>query len=181
MRPWLPLLLLLAPDVAQAATFTLSSSAFAEGGTLAKAQLNGTERCGGGGGDRSPPLAWKAPPAGTKAFAVTMFDPDARGGRGWWHWTLFDLPPDTRALEEDSGKPGNPPEGAQSAMNSFGTAGYGGACPPPGDPPHHYVFTVWAVGDDKLPFDAGSSDEEVGAWLAGHALGKATLTARYGR
>ena len=37
------------------------------------------------------------------------------------------------------------------------------------------------MGEDKLPFDAGSKDEEVGAWLAGHALGKATLTARYGR
>ena len=180
MRPWLPLLLLLAPGVAQAGPFTLTSSAFPDGGTLAKAQLNGMVRCGDGG-DLSPALAWTAPPAGTKAFAVTLFDPDARDGKGWWHWTLFDLPPDTHALEEDSGKPGSPPEGAQAAMNSFGIAGYGGACPPPGDPPHHYVFTVWAVGEDKLPFDAGSKDEEVGAWLAGHALGKATLTARYGR
>ena len=180
MRLWLPLVLLLAPGIAQAGTFTLTSSAFADGGTLAKAQLNGTERCGGGG-DQSPALAWTTPPAGTKAFAVTLFDPDARGGKGWWHWTLFDLPPDSHALEADAGKPGNSPEGALEATNSFGVAGYGGACPPPGDAPHHYVFTVWAVGEDKLPFDAGSKNEEVGAWLAGHAIGKATIVARYGR
>ena len=181
MRPWFPLILLLAPGIAQAAdTFTVTSSAFADGGTLAKAQLNGMSRCGSGG-DLSPALAWTVPPAGAKSFAVTLFDPDARGGKGWWHWTLFDLPPDTRALPEDSGKAGSPPDGAQAALNSFGTAGYSGACPPPGDPPHHYVFTVWAVGEDKLPFDAGSKDEEVGAWLAEHALGKATITARFGR
>lgn len=181
MRRWLPLLVLLAPGVARAADpFSVTSSAFADGGTLGKAQLNAMPRCGSGG-DLSPALAWKAPPAGTKAFAVTLFDPDGRGGKGFWHWAVFDLPPDTHALEEDSGKPGNPPEGAQSAMNSFGVAGYGGACPPPGDKPHHYVFTVWAVGEDKLSFDAGSQDEEVGAWLAAHALGKAVITARFGR
>ncbi len=182
MRPWIPLILFLAaPGAAQAAgTFTLTSSAFADGGTLGKAHLNAMERCGSGG-DLSPALAWTAPPAGTKAFAVTMFDPDGHGGKGLWHWTLFDLPPDTHAIEEDAGKPGNPPEGAQDALNTYGNAGYNGACPPPGEPPHHYVITVWAVGEDKLPFDAGSKDEEVGAWLAGHALGKATITARYGR
>ena len=180
MRPWFLLLLLLAPGAAHGGTFTITSSAFLDGGTLAKAQLNAMPRCGSGG-DLSPALAWSAAPVGTKAFAVTLFDPDGHGGKGWWHWTLFDLPLDTHALPEDAGKPGNPPESAQSALNSFGIAGYNGACPPPGEPPHRYVFTVWAVGEDKLPFDAGSKDEEVGAWLTGHALGKAAITARYGR
>ena len=181
MRPWLPLLLFLAPSVAQAAgTFTLTSPAFKEDGTLAKEQLNAMPRCGSGG-DLSPQLAWTSSPAGTKAFAVTLFDPDGHKGEGFWHWALFDLPVDTHALSEDAGKPGSPPDGATEATNSFGTAGYGGACPPPGDKPHHYVFTVWAVADEKLPFDAGSKDEEVGAWLAAHALGKAVITARYGR
>ena len=181
MRLWLPLLLVMTPSMGMAAgPFTLTSPAFKEDGTLAKDQLNAMPRCGSGG-DISPQLSWMAPPAGTKAFAVTMFDPDARGGKGWWHWTVFDLPVDTHALPENSGKPGAPPDGATEATNSFGVAGYGGACPPPGDKPHHYVFTVWAVGDDKLPFDAGSKDEEVGGWLAAHALGKAEITARYGR
>lgn len=181
MRRRLALFLLMTPVAAQAAgSFTLTSPAFEEGGTLAKAQLNAMPRCGSGG-DVSPQLSWTAPPAGTKAFAVTLFDPDARGGKGWWHWTLFDLPADTHALAENAGKPGSAPDGATEATNSFGIAGYGGACPPPGDKPHHYVFTIWAVGETKLPFDAGSRDEEVGAWLADHAIGKAEITARYGR
>ena len=124
---------------------------------------------------------WNTPPAGTKSLAVTLFDPDARDGKGFWHWALFDLTPELRALPEDAGKAGRSPDGSQQATNSFGTSGYGGACPPPGDPPHHYIFTLYAVGDDKLPFDSGSQAAEVGAWLAKHSLGKAEVTARYGR
>lgn len=180
MRLLLPFCLAMVPCAASAAGFTLTSPSFPADGTLARAQVNGQARCGHGG-DLSPALLWDTPPAGTRSLAVSLFDPDARDGKGWWHWALFDLPPDLRALPEGVGTPAKTPQGAREATNSFGVVGYGGACPPPGDPPHRYVFTLYAIGETRPPFDAGSQAAAVGAWLGAHAIGKAQVTARYGR
>ena len=154
--------------------FTLSTVKTTNGGKMSMAQVNSGHGCKGG---NSPPeLLWSAPPAGTESFAVTMFDLTARKGAGFWHWALFDIPASTRKVDINE-----TPEDAKSGRNDFGDAGYGGACPPPGDSAHQYRLTVWALRDPTIPFDAGSSDKEIGVYLKDHALGHADLMLSYKR
>ena len=154
--------------------FTLSTVNGANGGKLPMAQVNSGHGCKGG---NSPPeLLWSAPPAGTKSFAVTMFDLTAKKGAGFWHWALFDIPASTRKLEINQ-----TPDGAKSGRNDFGDTGYGGACPPPGDPAHQYRLSVWALRDPTISFDGGSSDKEIGTYLTDHTLGHADLMLYYKR
>lgn len=131
----------------------------------------------------SPQLSWANPPEGTKSFAVTVYDPDAPTGSGWWHWTLVNLPAQTRSLVAGAGdrqKPQLPP-GAVQGRNDYGYAGFGGACPPPGAKPHRYQFTVWALKTDKLPLDNQSSGAMVGYMLNSAALAKAEMTVKFGQ
>src|SRR5712671_3546576 len=124
-------------------------------------------------------------PSGTKTFAVTMYDPDAPTGSCWWHWVVFNIPPGTTSLPKGAGdaKKKLMPKGAIQSRTDFGSAGHGGPCPPPGNKPHRYQITVFAVDVDKLPNaknDAASA-ALVGFDLNSHALAKATLTGLYGR
>ena len=157
------------------APFTLSVLDLKTVGALPPAQV----RDGGGckGGNVPPHLAWAAVPPGTKGLALTMLDTTA----GFWHWALYDLPPDARTFEAgqapSSAKTGR---GAKTGRNDYGEPGYGGACPPPGKP-HSYRFTAWAVPDATLPLAAGAADQAIGAYLAAHALGTADLVFSYGR
>ncbi len=153
--------------------FTLTALQADEAGRLSMAQVNSGHGCKGG--NMPPTLQWSAAPAGTKGFAVTMVDLTANKGAGFWHWALFDVPPDARMLEAKQ-----LPDGARTGRNDFGDAGYGGVCPPPG-PAHQYQLTVWAMGEATLSFDAGSSDKEIGDFLKGHALGHADLVLTYKR
>ncbi len=100
---------------------------------------------GVGGANVSPALAWSGAPEGTRSYAITCFDPDAPTGSGWWHWVVTDLPVEVTSLPEGAELP---PE-ARTWVNDYGYAGWGGPWPPPG-PAHHYVFTVFAVGADRL-------------------------------
>ena len=171
-------LAVLAPSAAGAqgsdsTPFTLSTLHSDSGGKLPLAQVNSGHGCKGG---NSPPaLQWSAPPAGTKSFAVTMFDLTARKGAGFWHWALFDIASGKHDLDLNE-----VPEGSKAGRNDFGDAGYGGACPPVNES-HQYQLTVWALRDATIPFDAGSSDKEIGDFLKAHALGKAELTLYYKR
>ncbi len=135
------------------------------------------------GGNISPQLTWHGEPAGTKSFAVTVYDPDAPTGSGWWHWLVFNIPKDVHSLAEDSGNPARDmmPKGVIQARTDFGTVGYGGACPPAGDKAHRYQFTVWALDVEHLPLTADASGAMLGFNLHGHALAKAELMVTYGR
>lgn len=159
--------------------FDVTSADVRDHGTLSARQvLNGF---GCTGGDTSPQLAWSDPPAGTQSFAVTIYDPDAPTGSGWWHWVVYDLPAHARSLPAGAGKPGQLPAGARHGRNDFGTYAFGGACPPAGDKAHRYVVTVTALKVAHLPLPAEPSGAMVGFMVNANRLGSATLTATYGR
>lgn len=135
------------------------------------------------GGNTSPSLVWSGAPEGTKSFAVTVFDPDAPTGSGWWHWTVVNIPATVNSLAAGAGNQQSVklPDGAVQGRNDFGYAGFGGACPPKGDRPHHYHFKVWALKTESLPIDHGSSGALVGFMLNANKLATAEIVPVYGR
>jgi Raf kinase inhibitor-like YbhB/YbcL family protein len=135
---------------------------------------------GCGGNNQSPQLSWSGAPAGTKSFAITCFDPDAPTGSGYWHWLAFDIPASVTTLDVGAGTD-HAPAGGKSARNDYGFSSYGGPCPPKGDGPHRYVFTVYALDVANLPH---ASDQTSGAsvifLMRGHALAAGTLSGTFG-
>ena len=131
------------------------------------------------GGNRSPRLKWSGAPAGTRSFAVTLYDPDAPTGSGFWHWLVVNIPADIAELAVGAGevRGGSLPAGALQTRTDFGAPGYGGPCPPAGDHPHRYLFTVFAVKTEGLNVSADSSGAVVGfnLHLAGHGGDHGTL------
>ena len=166
---------------AQAADFKLTNTSIKAGCTVADEQVYKGFGCTGG--NVSPELSWSGAPTGTKSFALTVYDPDAPTGSGFWHWVVVDIPPTAMALPKGAGKPGAPglPAGALMTRTDWGAPGYGGPCPPKGDKPHRYQFTLFAVDLPKLDVTADSSAAVVGFNLHYHTLAKASLTATYGR
>lgn len=160
------------------AELSLTSPDFTEGATLPKAQvLNGF---GCSGGNLSPALDWSGAPEGTKSYILTLFDPDAPTGSGWWHWTVANIPASVTGLAAGA-SPAGLPKGAVEGRTDFGAAGFGGACPPEGAAPHRYVFTLYAMPEAVLPLDANASGAMVGFYAKAMALETAELTATFGR
>jgi Raf kinase inhibitor-like YbhB/YbcL family protein len=146
---------------------TLTSTAFAQGGTM-------PIRYTCDGRQISPPLGWSGVPAGSKELLLAMEDPDAPNGT-FVHWLVAHLPARSRGLAQ-----GRVPPGALQLQQSFGERGYGGPCPPEDDPPHHYVFTLYAL-DRKLSFSDADSPDEVRAKVDKAATARGTLKVTYGR
>ena len=171
------LCLLLPASLAEAAGLKLASPDLAAGQFAPRFIY---DQSGCTGGNVSPALAWSDAPVGIRSFAVTIFDPDAPTGRGWWHWVVYDIPATARSLPQDAGAASgsNLPQGARQTANDFGGPGYGGPCPPPGSP-HRYVFTLYAL--DAASIAAGSGPAEVAARLKPHALAEASFTVSCGR
>jgi Raf kinase inhibitor-like YbhB/YbcL family protein len=132
---------------------------------------------GCGGQNRSPQLGWKNFPRTAKSFAVIAFDPDAPTGSGFHHWVLANIPGSVTSLGEN----GPLPAGAVQGMTDFGFSHYGGPCPPRGDQPHRYRFTVYALDVTELP---GVGASTTGAMLVflmrGHLLAQGTVEGRFG-
>ncbi len=170
-----------ATRVPASAPFTLRSADVAANATMTLTQVFNGFGCTGQ--NVSPALAWTGAPAGTKSFAVTVYDPDAPTGSGWWHWMVYDIPASTTSLPSGVGEKGKPalPAGAQQGMTDFGAKRWGGPCPPPGDKPHRYIFTVFALKVAKLDVPPTATSALIGYNLNGNALGKAGFTALYGR
>ena len=162
----------------------LTSSSFKEGATLGMDHiLSADYGFGCGGGNKSPHLKWSGAPEGTKSFAITCYDPDAPTGSGFWHWLVVNIPADVTELALDAGNPKAPklPAGALQTRTDFGAPGYGGPCPPQGDHPHRYLFTVFAVGAETLPVAADTSAAVVGFNLHFATLAKASLMGLFKR
>jgi hypothetical protein len=169
---------LLGAGNAAAQTMTLTSPDIEPGGKIADEQAANVFGCTGG--NISPALSWSGAPKDAKSFALSVYDPDAPTGSGFWHWSAADIPADTGSLPKGAGSGPGMPAGALQVRNDFSAVGYGGPCPPKGKP-HHYQITVYALDVDKLGVDANASPAVVGFYLHGHTLAKATLTGLYGR
>ena len=174
-------LLMASAIAAQAAGFTLSSPTVKPGSMLTEAQVFNGFGCSGK--NTSPALSWQGAPAGTKGYALTVYDPDAPTGSGWWHWVVYNIPADAKQLPEGAGSADGKglPAGSVQGRTDFGAPGFGGACPPPGDKPHRYIFTVFALKTDKLDLPPDASAALVGFMVNANKLGQASFTARYGR
>jgi Raf kinase inhibitor-like YbhB/YbcL family protein len=179
---------------APAGGFALSSPDLVSGSFDNKFVLNGF---GCKGENVSPTLVWSGVPAGTKSLALQIHDLDAPTGAGFWHWAVYDIPAGTTSLAQGAGNnPASLPAGAYGGNTDFMDTGatgvngnYGGPCPPTGDKPHHYVFTLYALAVDKVTAAAGIPktgspalysfvlNKGIGPGL----LGKASFTATYGR
>lgn len=171
----------LCSTLVQAEEFSLSSPTIAPDAMLTDEQVFNGFGCSGK--NLSPALKWTAGPAETKSYAVTVYDPDAPTGSGWWHWVVYNIPADVTELAPAAGDAGGQrlPAGALQGRTDFGTYDFGGACPPQGDKPHRYIFTVYALKVDKLDVPADASAALIGFMINGNSLGKASFTAMYGR
>lgn len=172
---------LLAPSVTLAAPFHLFSPDVKPGNKIAEKFVYQGFGCSGG--NQSPALEWKNAPKDTKSFALTVYDPDAPTGSGWWHWVVVNIPAAVAALPLGAGAAGGHglPAGSVQVRTDFGTAAYGGPCPPAGDKPHHYVFTLYALKVEKLELPPDATAALAGFMIHANALGKAQFTAKYGR
>jgi Raf kinase inhibitor-like YbhB/YbcL family protein len=164
-----------------ACALELKSPDIADGGMIAEKFVFKGFGCAGG--NFSPALNWSNPPVGTRSFALLVHDPDApTGGAGFWHWVVTDIPASATGLPERVGKDGKGlPQGAAQVATDFGEPGYGGPCPPKGDAPHHYHFTVYALKVEKLDLPPHATASLAGFLVNANSLGKATLTGMFGR
>jgi Raf kinase inhibitor-like YbhB/YbcL family protein len=159
-------------------TFELTS-ADVTGGAFKPAQIADTFGCTGG--NVSPQLSWRGAPADTKSFVITIYDPDAPTGSGFWHWVVANIPASVSEIPGGASGTANMPAGVVESRTDFGTTGYGGPCPPAGDPPHRYVFTIHAVNVEQLDVAEDAPAALVGFMTHMTRLASASFTARYGR
>ena len=166
---------------AHAKAFKLSSAEIKPGQMLPASYEYAGFGCAGD--NLSPALQWQGAPAGTQSYAVTVYDPDAPTGSGWWHWMVYNLPADTNSLPRGAGSAEKPqlPAGAVQQRIDFGVAAYGGMCPPAGSPPHRYIFTVHALKTPKLDIPAEATAALAGYVINANTLAKSSFTVRYAR
>lgn len=148
----------------------ISSSAFENEGMIPKKYT-----CEGE--DASPPLSWNGVPENAQSLVLIVYDPDAPMGT-FYHWILYNIPPNVNSLPENIPKDPNTPYGLQG-RNDFGKIGYGGPCPPPGSK-HRYYFLILAL-DTKLDLEPGAKAKDVLKAAEGHILAKGEYMGYYGR
>jgi len=167
--------------------FSLSGNTLADGFFLSSSDIKGQiandqvfNSFGCSGKNISPQLSWGNAPAGTKSFAITMYDPDAPTGSGWWHWVVFNIDKSVDNLKTGVSTR-MMPEGAIESASSYGIKGFGGACPPAGDKAHRYIVTVYALNTEKIEQDSDARPELIGFFINSHAIAKASVMAYYNR
>ena len=153
--------------------FTLTSTTVSEGETLTNAHV--FEGFGCEGENQSPQLSWTGAPEETKSFAINVYDPDAPTGSGWWHWNVVNIPSSTNSISQNASGNDDLPEEAIEIRNDYGEVGFGGACPPPGEV-HRYIFTVYALGTERLELPDNPSNALVGFMIRANMLDSASIT-----
>ncbi|WP_410609766.1 YbhB/YbcL family Raf kinase inhibitor-like protein [Amycolatopsis sp. lyj-109] len=152
-------------------SFTVTSTTIADGAALPPEQRSGK--------NVSPHLRWSGAPAGTKSYAVTVYDPDAPTGSGFWHWAVADIPATVTELPVGAGDDTGSglPDGAFQLPGDTREARFVGAAPPAGHGPHRYFFVVHALDVASIGVPAEATPAVLGFTMAGHVLGRAVLTA----
>jgi Raf kinase inhibitor-like YbhB/YbcL family protein len=166
-------------------TLTVTSQDLVDGGGLPRAQTSAY--FGLDGQDLSPQVSWTGAPEGTRSFAVTLIDPDARRAGGFCHWAVVNIPAEVDELPEGAGSApdGMGPSGDEAGLpvgsvelaNDAGYTGFVGAAPPKGAGPHRYVLTVHALGVERLPATPRSTTGHVLKDVRAHELASASITA----
>ncbi|WP_413105609.1 YbhB/YbcL family Raf kinase inhibitor-like protein [Streptomyces sp. Inha503] len=159
-------------------SFTLSSKDVSDGEPLPLPQRSGIFGVPGGG-DVSPQLSWSGAPEDTKGYAVTVYDPDAPTGSGFWHWAVANIPASVTELASDAGNGTDEllPPGAVRLPGDTGAARFIGAAPPAGHGPHRYFIVVQALGVEDIGVETNTTPAMPGFHISGHVLGRAVLTA----
>lgn len=160
-------------DAESEGSLTLSSPAFDDGGSL---PVRFT--CDGEG--VSPPLAVGGVPDGAETLALVVDDPDAPGDDPFVHWLLWNVAADTASIPADVPAAETVLDGARQGTNDGGDVGYYPACPPTGDGPHTYRFTLFAL-DDALDVAAGARRGELDDAIEAAHLAQTRLTATFER
>jgi Raf kinase inhibitor-like YbhB/YbcL family protein len=125
----------------------------------------------------SPQISWTAGPPGTQSYVLTMFDPDAPTGVGFWHWTVANIPASVTSFATGAG---THITNAIEAYTDYGRSGYGGPCPPPGDIVHHYIFTVSALNIATIPgVTAASTGTFITFSIRGTIVAQGTLVGTF--
>ncbi|MGH8988272.1 MAG: YbhB/YbcL family Raf kinase inhibitor-like protein [Acidimicrobiales bacterium] len=153
---------------------TVRSLTFEDGGPIPPSAAHGAV----GGRNRSPQLSWSGVPAGTKSLVLTCWDPDAPTTVGFSHWVRVNMPPSLEELPEGAGTERGQ---WQDGITDWGAQGYGGMAPPEGDPPHRYVFTVYALDAEakELGLDEHATYAKVRFLVRGHVLASGTVTGTF--
>ena len=162
---------LVAAEKARKDQMQLTSAAFIEGAAIPAKYTCDAKNV-------SPPLKWIGVPAGAKSLVLIVDDPDAPGGT-WVHWVLYDLPATTSELGEDLPKSQYIAGGAKQGLNDFKHLGYGGPCPPRGNP-HRYFFKLYAL-DVLLDLKPGLTKQDLEHAMDKHILAQARLMGTYQR
>ncbi|PHS58307.1 MAG: YbhB/YbcL family Raf kinase inhibitor-like protein [Sulfurimonas sp.] len=174
--------------ILSASILLFSSSLFADGLTLKSDDMFGQitnnqvfNGFGCTGKNISPQLSWLNAPKSTKSFAITIYDPDAPTGSGWWHWLVFNISADTNKLVSNASSLMKLPHASIESLTDFGSSSFGGACPPKGDKAHAYVTTVYALDVKKLDLDKNSNPALVGYMINSHTIEKSSIITYYKR
>jgi Raf kinase inhibitor-like YbhB/YbcL family protein len=161
------------------ATLSISSATWKEGQPIPMASA--FHGWGLDGGNASPDLGWTGKPAGTKSLALTVFDPDAPTGIGFWHWVCFNIPGSADGVPAGAGAADQKLGPWINGLTDYGKVGYNGPCPPKGDKPHHYIVTVYALDIDKLDLGSDTTPAMLKFFLRDHVLAQGTLTGTFQR
>lgn len=148
--------------------FTLTSSDIYPNRPLSTSQVANTFGCNGG--NQSPKLTWHNAPSTTKSYAITLYDPDAPTGSGFWHWMVVNIPA-TQTNLTDNGL---------TLTNDAGFNGFLGACPSVGQK-HRYIFTVYALDTPKLDITATTPNAVARFMLNQHVISQAKIETYYAR
>jgi Raf kinase inhibitor-like YbhB/YbcL family protein len=166
---------------AQGRGFTIRSNNIIEGSVISNKHVFDGFGCTGK--NLSPHISWRGAPQETQSFALTVYDPDATTGSGWWHWVVLNIPKNYSSLPTNFGERNQFQirDEVNQIRNDFSNFSFGGPCPPSGDRPHRYVFTIYALRTSKLALQENASAALAGFLINQSSIGQASFTAYFGR